>query len=236
MRCDEATPLLGSYALGGLEAREVAELEEHLGGCAACRRALERVAPLPRLLDSLDPDQSGDAAPPRRLEGAVLAGFAAAQEAAPRPGRRRRWSGSRWPAATAGALAGSVATAAVLAVAGGFSSEPPGEVRVTLVAPSGAAAATAHARLVGTGSGTAIDLQARLPALRAGEVYELWFAGERGVVSAGTFTVDARGRADVRLTCAARPASYERLGITREPDGYDPARNGPGVVAARLAG
>jgi hypothetical protein len=53
-------------------------------------------------------------------------------------------------------------------------------------------------------------------------------------VSAGTFTVDDDGRANLRLTSAARAGRYERLWITREPDGTDPARNGPSVVVGAL--
>lgn len=55
-------------------------------------------------------------------------------------------------------------------------------------------------------------------------------------MSAGTFTVDRDGRAELRLATAARSGEYERIGITREPDGLDPARNGPSVVAGALTG
>jgi hypothetical protein len=88
--------------------------------------------------------------------------------------------------------------------------------------------------LVSTDAGTEVELDARLPRLKAGEVYELWFGGDDGIASAGTFAVDGGGRAEVRLTTAARPGRYKRLGITREPDGFDPARNGPSVVAGSL--
>jgi anti-sigma factor RsiW len=224
MRCDDATLLLGSYSLGGLEREETLAVEAHLSACAGCREAFERIAALPPLLDTLRSTPAIDASPSPELEGAVLAGFAA------QGGRAR---GSRWPMAAA-ALAGSAATIAVLALAGAFSSDRADETRLTLVAPAGGAAATAQARLVSTNAGTAIELDADLPKLQEGEVYELWFAGAKGVVSAGTFTVDRHGWAEVRLTTAARPGPYERIGITREPDAFDPARNGPGVAGVAL--
>jgi hypothetical protein len=84
-------------------------------------------------------------------------------------------------------------------------------------------------------TGTEVELDARLAPLRAAELYELWFVRGGGRVSAGTFTVDRDGRAKLRLATAARSGEYRRIGITREPDGLDAARNGPSVVVGSLA-
>ena len=47
-------------------------------------------------------------------------------------------------------------------------------------------------------------------------VYELWCIPDRGRwISGGTFRADARGRARVRLTSAAKPGDYERIVVTR---------------------
>jgi len=240
--CDEVRLSLGSYALGGLEPDEAARVRRHLHGCETCRAAHAELGALPALLDLVDPGTPPAAAPPARLEDAVLAGIAA-ERTAQHSSRGRRTSPAarrprmaRWRVALPSGLAGAAAGAAALAAAG-LLSVPGGDGRdVTLSAPGSAGDARADARLTSTSAGTTVDLQAELPPLRRGEVYELWFVRGGGRVSAGTFTVDAAGRADLRLSTAARGPGYDRLGITREPDAVDPARNGPTVVAGALSG
>jgi len=238
-RCDDVRILLGSYALDGLEPGETAQVERHLQSCAACRHALAELAPLPALLDLVDPDASPGAVPSPALEDAVLAGFATQRaERRLRRGRRRPGSGRgapRWRLALPSGVAGALAAVVILALTGVLSPSPDGGQDVTLVSPTGSGDARATARLTGTSAGTRVELDAELPALARGQVYELWFVRGTERVSAGTFTVDARGRADVRLTSAARGDRYERLGITREPDAADPARNGPSVAVGELS-
>jgi hypothetical protein len=239
IRCDEARPLLGSHVLGGLDADEAAIAERHLRTCAECRRVHARLATLPPLLDMAEPQLSIDTSPSPLLEGSVLAGFAARRHdraSGTRRGRRRIARPARWQVAIAGALAGGAAAIGVLALTGAFSSGDATETGITLRPPNGTGAASAQARLVNTSSGTDVALEADLPRLRRGELYELWFARADGAVSAGTFTVDADGRAHLRMTSAARARDYDRIGITREPDGADPARNGPSVVVGALRG
>jgi hypothetical protein len=36
------------------------------------------------------------------------------------------------------------------------------------------------------------------------------------------------------MACAYPASSYEQIGITREPDAVDPARNGPPVVVGLI--
>jgi anti-sigma-K factor RskA len=235
--CGDARVLLGSYVLGGLDADETAIVEEHLRTCADCREAHARLASLPPLLDLVDPQWSAETAPAPLLEQSVLARFAASEvggDGTKRDGRRRASRSARWKIAAASAVGGAALTLAVLALAGTFSSDGAAEMRVRLAPATGRGTANAQARLVSTRVGTEVDLDADLPRLRAGEIYELWFGRGDGIVSAGTFTVDDRGWAHVHLTTAARVGGYERLGITREPDGADPARNGPAVVVGAL--
>ena len=238
--CGEIRPLLGSYVLGGLERDEVARVERHLQACPDCREAHRALAPVPALLDVMAPGPTLDPGPSPRLERSVLAEFAAQHDAAsrqagpaPRPGRLRA---IRWRVALPSGLVGAAATVAVLALAGVFSSPPAtGEV-VTLSSPTGGGRTDVRAQLIDTPAGTEVELAATLPPLRRGEVYELWFVRHDGRLSAGTFVVDGDGRVELRLTTAARVERYERLGITREPDGLDPARNGSVVAVGRLPG
>jgi len=237
-RCDDVRLSLGAYAIGGLESDETAEVQRHLRTCSACRAVHADLAPLPALLNLVDPEASTATAPSARLEGSVLAGFAAQRpepEPAPVPlPAPRRFARPSWRVAIPSGLVGAAATVALLAVTGALSPSPAGDERVTLAAAPGVGEAGAEARLVATETGTRVDLDARLPRLAPGEVYELWFVAPRGRVSAGTFSVGADGRADLRLATAAKADDYARIGITREPDGLDPARNGPSVVVGRL--
>ena len=104
-----------------------------------------------------------------------------------------------------------------------------------LASPDGSGA-SARAALSSTGSNTRVRLRVDgLAPTRPGQVYEVWFVRGTGRVSAGTFTIGRSGDAALELTAAARTAAYERIGITREPDGLDPQRNGPNVLAGPLS-
>ena len=70
----------------------------------------------------------------------------------------------------------------------------------------------------------------RLRDPRPDGLYELWFVGPRGRVSAGTFHPDENGRGTVRLLAAADPKQYPRLSVTLEPADGDPRRAGPEIL------
>lgn len=234
-RCDDARLLLGSYALGGLEEDETRLVERHLATCADCRLAHAQLQPLPALLDLVEAETPVEHRPSPWLEDSVVANLRP-RMLSTRPPRRRRFSPPALRIALPSALAGAALAAAVLTATGVLGGTDGQTREVTLAsAPSTGGRAMATARLASTATGTRVELDARLPPLRGGEVYELWFVRPDGRVSAGTFTVDAAGRADLELATAATVERYQRLGITREPDALDPARNGPTVVAAPLA-
>ena len=78
---EELRRLLGGYLLGGLDAADAERLDEHLFECDECRAELDRLAPVPELLQRLPEAQraSGSSAPtmlavaakpsPERIEG-----------------------------------------------------------------------------------------------------------------------------------------------------------------------
>ncbi|MFJ6672340.1 anti-sigma factor family protein [Actinosynnema sp. NPDC091369] len=84
------TVALGAYLLGSLDPAERSSFERHVDGCAACRREMVRLAPLPGLLgqvrladlelpfDDPAPDPDLRPLPPE-------------PEPVPAPTRRRRW-------------------------------------------------------------------------------------------------------------------------------------------------
>ncbi len=133
----------------------------------------------------------------------------------------------------AGGVAGAVATLAIVTFTD-FLSPGAAPERVLLAATDGSGA-SARATLHSSGGDTRVLLQADgLAPTRGGEVYEVWLVNEAGRVSAGTFTV-ASGAVEVDLNAAGSATSYDRIGITHEPDAADPALNGRNVLAARLS-
>ena len=61
---DELRRLLGGYLLGGLDERDIDRLDAHLRDCDSCREELDRLAPVPELLQRLpDAQRVPDAAP-----------------------------------------------------------------------------------------------------------------------------------------------------------------------------
>jgi hypothetical protein len=224
--------LLGAHVLGALDADDARTVEDHLAGCAACREEHARLSALPGLLDlvAAEPVVVAHAAPPD-LEALVLGSF----ERPPTRGNRRRSRARRGPALVlGGALAGAAATVAILASTGTIGNGTRDASRTIRLTGAGAAAT---AILQPTTEGTHIDLRVdALAPTRGREVYEVWFVRPGGRVSAGTFTKTAGSISRISLTSAAHPGGYVRIGVTREPDGLDPARNGPNVLSGRLPG
>jgi anti-sigma factor RsiW len=237
--CQDTRLLLGSYTLGGLEYDEAALVERHLRICQQCRATYERLAPLPAMLELVEPFRPAADPPPAPLDDSVHADFMRepGESDAPAPQRPRslRRGLRQLRLVVPSALAGAALAVAVLAVTGALLSGPESGTTVALGQPVGAGDLSATARVAESETGTEVELDARLAPLRAAELYELWFVRGGGRVSAGTFTVDRDGRAKLRLATAARSGEYRRIGITREPDGLDPARNGPSVVVGSLA-
>ena len=72
---------------------------------------------------------------------------------------------------------------------------------------------------------------ANLPPAPAGKAYELWTLGGAAPQAAGTFQVDAAGRATHRVEPAGGPAS--KFAVTLEPEPGVTAPTGPVVLASR---
>ncbi len=155
--------------------------------------------------------------PPAALEDAVLDRFARERRTTVTPARPSR-RGPRWPGGRLrlGLAAGAAVAAAavVLLLSGALSSSEDEEAFGHVDLRGGGATAEADLRAVR--AGTRVDLSvAGLPA-GSEPMYQLWCIPDKGRwISGGTFRVDARGRARVRLTSAAKPGDYERIVITR---------------------
>jgi anti-sigma-K factor RskA len=135
----------------------------------------------------------------------------------PRP-RRRRWAWLALPAAV-------VAAAAAFALSLGPAAQ---RLNSTVGEPVDV---TASVRVTPVGREVELHIE-RLRDPRPDGLYELWFVGPRGRVSAGTFHPDEQGRGVVRLLAAADPKQYPTLSVTLEPADGNPRRTGPEVLVA----
>jgi Putative zinc-finger len=217
---------LGGYLLGALEPAERAAVERHLASCPACAAEHARLAALPGLLEQAEGLEIP--APPAAVEELVLDQIAlerGAGRTAPRRRLRRRlrpglpaWL-TRGRALAAGTVAGVALGALVTALVAGGGDEPPAPRSYALVL-HGDGSAQARAELSPQRGGTQVHLWVR--GLPSGDtVYEVRCERPGWSASAGTFRADARGRAYVVLTTAARLGEYRSIRIVRRPDDAD---------------
>jgi anti-sigma factor RsiW len=208
--CRDLRPLLGAYVLGALDPEEAAGVREHVASCTACAAEHARLAPLPGLLTLAEGAQRATAEPPSpAMEERLL--DAVAREAPRRRTRRPFLRRHVFGVAAAGLATAAIAVTAVLVTSGGH-----GHGYFPLHATTASTGATARAELRQVAGGTSMQLWVDgLPRDRAA-VYEVHCDAPDWSASAGTFRVDAQGRAHVELTTAARRGQYDRIRITRK--------------------
>lgn len=98
------------------------------------------------------------------------------------------------------------------------------------------AAPNAAARAVwNPGTREAVLLVAGLPAAPPGRVYEAWVIAAGAPVPAGTFQVDAAGKAVLRLPAVDETSRVKTFAVTIEPDGGTAAPTGAMVLAGAVS-
>jgi anti-sigma factor RsiW len=229
MSCAHMREELGGYVLGALEPEEREAVSAHLGTCRECAAEYARLAGLPTLLRHADGLEI-PAAPPA-VEERVLDRVAQGRGQSPRRGRagmlgllarswRRRLGLSGGRAALAASLAGAAIGAGVTAFAlGGDDGGTP--ARQYALQLTGAAGASARAQLEPGRGGTEVHLWVKGLPPGSEAVYEVRCERPGWSASAGTFRVDAQGRAYVVLTTAARIGEYERIRVVRRSQPRD---------------
>jgi anti-sigma-K factor RskA len=85
------------------------------------------------------------------------------------------------------------------------------------------------------GTREAVLLVAGLPPAPPGKVYEAWVIASGAPVPAGTFQVDASGKAVLRLPAVDETSRVKTFAVTIEPDGGTPAPTGTMVLAGAVS-
>jgi anti-sigma factor RsiW len=200
--------------MGDLSAGEERKVEEHLKGCASCRREAESLRLAHKRL--IEFAAVAEMPPPHLKDRAVT-------EMAP---RASRWRASRWRVPTwAAAAAVCVLAVLGLALTNGLSDLFASETTVTTLQSTRLApGAGGELRVETSATNARAELEAwDLPQLEEDEYYELWFGKGEGRVSAGTFTVDEGGQATCRMSVPQETVGgYQRVGITREKFPVEP--------------
>jgi len=211
---------LGAYVLGALDEDEAARVREHLERCESCAAEHAALAGLPELLDLAAVADAGEEAPlSPQIEERLLDRFAREHQPA-RPERRRRWRSPKLRIAVPASLAGAAIAALVLLLGLGFqqpSARSKTQYSLTMHATAGAPKdASARAALRSVAGGTVVRLWVRN--LPGDGVYEVICQSPTWSASAGSFRVDASGRAYVVLTTAARRGQYDTIRVVRHYD------------------
>ena len=212
-----ARELLGPYVLGVLDPGEERAIEHHLAACAACRD-----------------EERGLRETHERLAGASIAASSAPPDLKARvlgtlPQRRE---GSRGTAPVRRAVAATVLLSlAVLVATYAMGVLDRTEATATLAPTELAPGAGGELEVRGSGRSVEASLEVwGLPETGRDEYYELWFGKEGGRVSAGTFTVDDRGRGELSALCPEVAGGYQRAGITLEQFPEEPRMDSARVV------
>jgi anti-sigma factor RsiW len=218
---------LGGYVLDALDPAERDAVAAHLAECPVCRAEYERLSGLPALLRPAEGLEI-PAAPPG-VEERLLDRLAVERGTKPPGGGLRgrlrglgRIRVDRRRTALAAALAGAALGAGVTAFAlNAGSGDDAGPVAHYDIRLTGTTGASARASLEPGRGGTQVHLWVKGLPPGAEAVYEVRCERSGWSASAGTFRADARGRAYVVLTTAARIGEYERIRVVRRSDPRD---------------
>jgi anti-sigma-K factor RskA len=234
VRRDDPHTLAGPYALNALSGPDQAAFERHLGDCDSCRQEAGGLFEAAARLGA-----ATAAEPPPRLREQVLARAARTRQLPPLvPSTdgggsmaRSRTLGMPVARRMAVALAG-VGMLVTLAVCGLVfhaqhrlhAVEAHGRAIATVLNAPDATMMSGQARNGGTATvvmshadGALVLTTARLPALPAGERYQVWLIGPRGVRTAGLLPAPQQGMTPPVIVSGL--GAGDKVGLTVEPAG-----------------
>jgi anti-sigma-K factor RskA len=242
--------LLPAYALGALDGAELREIEAHLAsGCPECSRQLTLwrgdleqlaasvppVAPSPetrqrvlRMAHRERPARWWPLAAAALLAFTLGAGWRQAQLGPLEPEvERLRAENARLEQGVAQARSQAQAEIVRMKATLAILSQP-GARSVALAGLPAAPGAVGHT-FVDPAHGKALFWAFHLPPPSVGKTYQLWWIGDSGPVSAGTFPVDAAGEGLLEVG-VERPDAIRAWAVTVEPAGGVPQPTGAMVL------
>ncbi len=230
--------LIPAFAIGALEAEDVARVEAHLAGCLICRaesRAVEEVASQLRLA-------AAPSAPSPELKERLMTRVQSRRPAVPEPAPApiaRSWFERLLPAWGVASL--------VLILALGAASlslwqrvdemdtfTSPGGMRAIPLSPTDAAAtATGFVLVSADGEDGALVVDG-LPPLDEEYEYQLWLMRNGERTSGAIFSTDENSYGGTRIRAPRSLLEYSSVGITIEPAGGSPQPTGERVLGGPL--
>ena len=256
MNREEIRELAAVYALGGLDGEDRARFEALLqSGDAEATAALRDFE---RTLADLAAE-SAEAPPPsvkaQLMERIVAEGRREPPRAVVTP---FRWRRAFWAAALAAGIAAIAAIAVGLSISASYEKRLDALAReavvlkaelererrlltmlsdpgTEIVALSGREPApAARARMIWNAPVGGLLVAAGLPPAPAGKAYQLWaIVGKNPPVSAGVFTVDAKGTGSLRVPPLIGVGKVDVFAVTLEPAGGLPAPSGQMYLAGK---
>lgn len=230
----------GAYVLEALEDDERAAYAEHLHSCDDCRLEVGALRPVVDTLPLAAPQTAPSEALRSRImtvvgtEAELLRAAGPEADRAPAPAAsRRRWLPAAFARPLRPALAGALAVALLtMGVVGGLvleGSGGPETRRFQADAPG-----PADAQLAVTGDKAALELS-RVPSLKEGQVYQVWFDRGDGQLrpTQTLFNVRPDGRAKVAIEESVE--GVKTILVTAEPTGGSLAPSSKPIITASPA-
>jgi anti-sigma-K factor RskA len=231
MSTEHIIDLLPAYALNCLDADELAQATAHLADCPTCRAELEAYEQLTADLALAAPD----AAPSPALRQKLMRSLSVSSAA--RPAKVESWWHTVVNFMARPVPAWSlVGLAAVLMIVITYlwlwqprAAMPSVALLGTEVAPK------AHGVIIISSDGRYGALVVEdLPALTAGQQYQLWLIEDSQRTNGGIFSVNDNGYQSLTIEAPQPLQSYSAFGITIEPAGGSPGPTGPKVLGSSL--
>lgn len=220
--------LLPAYALGCLDPEDLAQVEDHLAGCARCAEEVRAFEETCAELAHLAPVTE----PPDAL-GERLGAIAAAQSESI---RKRPLSIRIKPVPFA--LAAGLVLLLAIGLANLLMPQLPSPGQATLVQLAGTGPTPQAKGVLSIIPGeTSAQLQVEgLKSLPSDAQYQLWLIRDGVRSSGGVFSVAADGSGSLNVTASMPLETFDAFGITIEPYGGSPGPTGPKVLGGKLAG
>lgn len=240
MNCDSIQETIPSFVIGALDDHEARAVREHVCRCESCADDLASYELVPDALNI-----AVDEAPLPAGFTTRLVERATPVRALPSVSPRRRWIPARLPwAVVAASLILSLTLGgrawqldrqlAAVQAGDGRAADLMADPKVVDLALDPSPNAAYGRIYVSPEWDACVLIVSNLPALKDGQVYQVWLNGSRHRVSGGTFRPVAEGSTLMYVKPPAGLDGYNSVGVTIEPAGGSPAPTTRRVIGGEL--